>query len=288
MITFAITSNISTTVPAAEVLARVSGLKEIPASIKEAVEQFLPSIGFDLCWSTGEIRWEYTYTSRVYYSAGRPGNRVVRSSTSYPTTLAGRVAVARQCHDYSSQIRGFEPAEGMMEVTGGDAHYEYRRLCPVEPGREITLGLLRRALDSFAKKVEELRVAEEAARKEFGHRLTTELRSLGLDRKAVRAYWGMNWRQEWTPAQFAEAIESGRRNPQAVRLALVAWAGWQLEELGWKPSTFPRSKDLVEGVASALGLMPATEREIKTHFAEIRRYGMDVPRPNAGPGCWRF
>jgi hypothetical protein len=105
----------------------------------------------------------------------------------------------------------------------------------------------------------ELKEEREAARKEWGREQTRLLREAGCNQAAVSAWWNLQWKKEVSPEDWAELVQS--TPTEVIRLGLRAHAKWALERLGApNRGSFPRSMDLLHGLAKARNLKPASKR----------------------------
>jgi hypothetical protein len=108
----------------------------------------------------------------------------------------------------------------------------------------------------------ELKKKREAARKEWGREQTRLLREAGCNQAAVSAWWNLQWKKEVSPEYWAELVQS--TPTEVIRLGLRAHAKWALERLGApNRGSFPRSMDLLHGLAKAHGLKPASKQAYK-------------------------
>jgi hypothetical protein len=186
----------------------------------------------------------------------------------YPT-WAGEQLIRAEC-SYGYRTLEFErfPAREArpeeMEIRYGDPAYGYVSLVPFN--RRLPDTLVERVHLLLHKEVPrllmELKEEREAARKEWGREQTRLLREAGCNQAAVSAWWNLQWKKEVSPEYWAKLVQS--TPTETIRLGLRAHAKWALERLGApNRGSFPRSMDLLHGLAKAHGLKPASKQAYK-------------------------
>ena len=186
----------------------------------------------------------------------------------YPT-WAGEQLIRAEC-SYGYKTLEFErfPAREArpeeMEIRYGDPAYGYVALTPFN--RRLPDTLVERVHLLLHKEVPrllvELKEERDAARKEWGREQTRLLREAGCNQAAVSAWWNLQWKKEVSPEYWAELVQS--TPTETIRLGLRAHAKWALERIcAPDRGSFPRTMDVIHGLAKAHGLKPASKQAYK-------------------------
>ena len=152
----------------------------------------------------------------------------------------------------------------LLDQRGEEYHTWVGAVAP--PNRRLPDTLVERVHLLLHKEVPrllmELKEERAAARKEWGREQTRLLREAGCNQAAVSAWWSLQWKKELSPEYWAELVQS--TPAEVIQLGLRAHAKWALERIGApNRGSFPRTMDLLHGLAKARGLKPASKQAYK-------------------------
>jgi hypothetical protein len=183
----------------------------------------------------------------------------------YITWAGHRLIRASQAYDYEdgweSRIPGREASPEEEVFSHGDGWVEWVGLIP--RNRRLPDALVERVHLLLNEEAPNLLLAlkeeGEAARKKWGREKTRLLREAGCNQKAIAAWWALQWKKEVSPEYWAKAVQS--TPAETIRLGLRAHAKWALDRIGCpNRGSFPRTMDLIRGLARAHGLKPASKQ----------------------------
>jgi len=152
---------------------------------------------------------------------------------------------------------------GYHWVRHGDVAYGNASLVPVELRPEDICRIKKLVREVVCNSMIPAHNSEvKAARKQYGQAINESLKVLGLSKVAINAYWGMTWRKESSPKEFAALVAN-----DSINWSLAAKAkGWKLLEVAGADnirSSIPRTKDIAKAVCKARGEKPAPTAVVK-------------------------
>jgi hypothetical protein len=174
-------------------------------------------------------------------------------------TLVGQELVAATCsYDYETPYDERDPArplkDGETIVKYGDPHYEYVGIAVANRLPLDTAEVWHKFCWSVVAELDEARLGDEAViKKAWGLQMNLALVAAGCTQAEVQAWWSLQWKREWSPAQWAGLCKS--IDGQTVAWALAAHSSRYLDSIGaFVSSSFPRSMDAIHGLARAKGI----------------------------------
>jgi hypothetical protein len=190
------------------------------------------------------------------------------------TGLGHDLSIANLSWDFdSSEDREMEWWEKNHTIPGGyhwvrhgDVAYGNASLVPIDLRPEDICRIRKLVREVICNSLVPAHNSEvKAARKQYGRAVNDELKSLGLSKTAINAYWGLKWRKETSPEGFAALVAN-----DSIRwdLAMRAnrYKGWRLLEAAGADKiqgSVPRIIDLVKAVCKARGEKPAPTAAVK-------------------------
>lgn len=162
------------------------------------------------------------------------------------------------CWDFTSKPREQEVPEGYVYFQFGSPATGYASIFKKNPSIEdVCESYIEERIKITLDKTREIMDCKTSEKKSYGHQINDRLKSAGADKDIINAYWSLGWRKETTPEEFVgfcRDIDKTR-----LRLALCAESKrvlWRLfgEESPLYRKSFPRTMDLLQGIARALGV----------------------------------
>lgn len=200
-----------------------------------------------------------------------------------------QLVTATRCYDWENptgvRLSSRPCGEGEELVQWGSPHYEYVGVAPVEPRLDddlveavhlevwrLTPGLIAEAIEKQA-----------AAAKAWGLQMNLALTAAGCSQAEVQAWWSLQWKREWAPAQWAALCRD--TDTQTVAWALAAHSGRYLDAIGaFVGASFPRSMDAIHGLARAKGIT----RGVKKPFWNTPADEVPPTTVRGGAKVWSF
>jgi hypothetical protein len=212
----------------------------------------------------------------------------------YLTWVGNRLIRATQSYDWEDswdvRVPARNPLPGEEIFAHGDAHVEWVGLVP--RNRRLPDALVERVHLLLVQEAPNLLLAlkeeRDTARKQWGQEQTRLLREAGCNQAAVSAWWSLHWKKEVSPEYWAGLLET--IPAETIRLGLRAHANWVLERIcAPNRGSFPRTMDVIHGLAKAHGLKPASQQAYKASIVGdvVRIVSPKVVDEN-GQRTWSF
>lgn len=209
--------------------------------------------------------------SRMGIRAGVDGNDCLinhHDGARYPSWVGSILLKGEMSFDYEIPFherspRGECPDE-YKEYQYGDPCYGYHAWGPSTPRipKDIVARLSAEIEAEIPCLIQAWQEKRDAERKEWGRKQNLILKEAGCSAKAIQAWWSLQWKREIGPEQWTKLIK--KTPDEAIRIGLAAHSKAALAKLGVQFNrSFPRAKDLLQGLAIAKGLKRASETEYK-------------------------
>jgi hypothetical protein len=180
-------------------------------------------------------------------------------------TLVGQELVTAICsYDWSDPYDRRRPGRALKDgeniIKFGDPHYEYVGIATANRLPIDTAEVWHKFCWSVVAELDKARLEDEAVlKKAWGLQMNLALVAAGCSKAEVQAWWSLQWKREWTPAQWAALCN--RLDNQTVAWALAAHSSRYLDSIGaFVSSSFPRSMDAIEGLARAKGITKGVKK----------------------------
>lgn len=183
----------------------------------------------------------------------------------YPTWVGEQLIRAERSYDWethwSDRTAGCSAGPEEEVISYGDPHYEYKAICPVDPriSDELAETVHLEAWKQAPALMLSASASAMAKKKAWGSAQNLALVAAGCSQAEVQAWWSLQWKREWSPAQWAALCREA--TPQQVAWGLAAHSSRYLEAVGlFVSSSFPRSLDAVQALARAKGITKGVKK----------------------------